>query len=166
MTPERWKQIEECCEEALAYPPTERAAFLDQACAGDPDLRRLVEGMMAAEQEDEEAFILDAPLGTYLDLPPEPPLPEGEHVGPYRLVKPLGRGGMGTVYLAVRDDGAFEQQVALKIVRRGLDTDDILRRFRTERQILAGLNHDYIARLLDGGATEDGHPYLDGVRRG
>src|SRR5688572_19353690 len=81
-------------------------------------------------------------------------------VGSYRLVRELGQGGMGTVYLAVRDDDAFHKRVALKILKRGMDTDSIVRRFRTERQILAGLDHPNIARLLHGGTTPDGRPYL------
>ncbi len=81
-------------------------------------------------------------------------------VGAYRLVRELGQGGMGTVFLAVRDDDAFHKRVALKILKRGMDTDSIVRRFRTERQILAGLDHPNIARLLDGGTTPDGRPYL------
>jgi serine/threonine protein kinase len=81
-------------------------------------------------------------------------------VGSYRLVREIGQGGMGTVYLAVRDDDAFHKRVALKILKRGMDTDSIVRRFRTERQILAGLDHPNIARLLDGGTTADGRPYL------
>jgi non-specific serine/threonine protein kinase/serine/threonine-protein kinase len=81
-------------------------------------------------------------------------------VGPYRIVRELGQGGMGTVYLAVRDDDVFHKRVALKILKRGMDTDGVVRRFRTERQILAGLDHANIARLLDGGTTSDGLPYL------
>jgi serine/threonine protein kinase/tetratricopeptide (TPR) repeat protein len=81
-------------------------------------------------------------------------------VGSYRLVREIGQGGMGTVYLAVRDDDAFHKRAALKILKRGMDTDAIVRRFRTERQILAGLDHPNIARLLDGGTTPDGRPYL------
>jgi hypothetical protein len=76
------------------------------------------------------------------------------------LVRGIGRGGTGTVFLAERDDGAFQQRVAVKLLRRGLDTDDVLARFRAERQILASLSHPDIARLLDGGATPDGRPYL------
>ena len=81
-------------------------------------------------------------------------------VGTYRLVRELGQGGMGTVFLAVRDDDEFHKRVAIKILTRGMDTDYIVRRFRTERQILAGLDHPNIARLLDGGTTADGRPYL------
>ena len=81
-------------------------------------------------------------------------------LGPYRLIRELGRGGMGTVYLAVRDDDAFQKRVAIKVLKRGMDTDSIVRRFRHERQILASLEHPNIARLLDGGTTPDGLPYF------
>ena len=81
-------------------------------------------------------------------------------IGPYRLVRRIGRGGMGTVYLAIRDDEAFQRRVAVKVLKRGMDSDAIVRRFRTERQILAGLSHPNIAALLDGGTTPDGLPYL------
>ena len=81
-------------------------------------------------------------------------------VGPYRIIREIGRGGMGTVYLAVRDDDQYKKQVAIKLVRRGMDTDFIVDRFRHERQILASLDHPNIARLLDGGTTEDGLPYF------
>jgi non-specific serine/threonine protein kinase/serine/threonine-protein kinase len=86
--------------------------------------------------------------------------PEGARVGPYRLIRELGRGGMGTVLLAVRSDDSFQKRVAIKILKRGTDTDAIVRRFRTERQILASLEHPYIAGLLDGGTTPDGLPYF------
>ena len=82
--------------------------------------------------------------------------PSDTLVGPYRLIREIGSGGMGTVYLAVRDDDAFQKRVAIKVLRRGMDTDAIIRRFRHERQILAGLQHPYIAGLLDGGSTADG----------
>src|SRR6185295_3586415 len=85
---------------------------------------------------------------------------EGRRVGPYRLIREIGRGGMGAVYLAARDDQQYESEVAIKLVRPGLDTEFILKRFRRERQILARLQHPNIARLLDGGTTEDGVPYL------
>jgi non-specific serine/threonine protein kinase/serine/threonine-protein kinase len=95
----------------------------------------------------------------HVDALPDP-LPSGGRVGPYRLLREIGRGGMGTVYLAARDDGEFKHQVAIKLVKRGMDTDRILARFRHERQILAGLDHPNIARLLDGGHTDDGRPYF------
>jgi eukaryotic-like serine/threonine-protein kinase len=91
--------------------------------------------------------------------PPDAPV-EGVRIGPYRLVRELGRGGMGTVYLAVRSDDAFQKRVALKVLKRGMDSDAIVRRFRNERQILASLNHPFISGLLDGGTTPDGLPYF------
>ena len=104
---------------------------------------------MRSESNDITRF--DPPIAASID---------DTRIGPYRLVRELGQGGMGTVYLAVRDDDAFRKRVALKILKRGMDTESIVRRFRTERQILAGLDHPNIARLLDGGATADGLPYL------
>ncbi len=85
---------------------------------------------------------------------------ELERAGPYRLIRKLGRGGMGQVFLGVRDDEAFKRYVAVKVIRRGMDTDDILKRFRVERRILASLNHPGIAQLLDGGATDEGVSYF------
>src|SRR5205085_11509626 len=84
----------------------------------------------------------------------------GQHIGPYQIIREIGRGGMGAVYLATRDDDTYKKRVAIKLIKRGMDTEDILRRFRNERQILASLNHPNIARLVDGGTTEDGLPYF------
>src|SRR5208337_1295493 len=81
-------------------------------------------------------------------------------LGPYRVLRELGRGGMGTVYLAARDDHQYEKLVAIKLIRHGMDTADVLDRFRHERQILANLDHPYIARLIDGGTAPDGRPFL------
>ena len=81
-------------------------------------------------------------------------------LGPYRLIREIGHGGMGTVYLGVRDDDAFQKRVAIKVLKRGMDTESIVRRFRHERQILASLEHPFIASLLDGGSTPDGRPYF------
>ena len=94
-------------------------------------------------------------------LAPSPRLPDGDpRVGPYRLIREIGHGGMGTVHLGVRDDDAFQKRVAIKVLKRGMDSDAIVRRFRHERQILAGLEHPNIAGLLDGGTTPDGLPYF------
>jgi serine/threonine-protein kinase len=160
----RWRTLEALLEQALDLSPEERAAYLDASCSGDAELRGEIEALLAA----------DASSGAFLERPavelaPElldEPAPEdaadvaGRRVGAWRVVKEIGRGGMGTVYLAERDDGAFTQTAALKMLRRGLDTDDIVERFRRERQILARLEHPNIARLLDGGATEDGALYF------
>lgn len=85
---------------------------------------------------------------------------QGQEVGRFRVIERLGQGGMATVYLAERADGTYDQRVALKVLRRGLDTEDLVRRFVTERQILSSLSHPNIARLLDGGSTPDGRPFL------
>ncbi|ARA94347.1 serine/threonine protein kinase [Rhodothermaceae bacterium RA] len=160
MSTPRWNQIETLFWAALDRDAAERAAFLDEACAGDAALRREVEGMLAAHETSHGLQIEQHLLG---DDPPRPADDEamiGTRVGPYRLVQMLGRGGMGTVYLAERADGAFEQQVALKLIRSGWHSAEIVQRFRLERQILARLDHPNIARLLDGGMTEDGRPYF------
>jgi len=159
MTPERWQRIEALFDAVLDRPPGEREAFLERACAGDRALRDEVDSLRAAYEAD--PGFLEAPLVEAPALPTAVEGIEGEqHIGPYRLIRPLGRGGMGQVYLAERNDDAFSRYVALKIIRRGLDTDDFLRRFRVERQILARLSHPGIARLFDGGTTDAGRPYF------
>ncbi len=154
-----WEAVKDVLDRALDLPRDQRAAFLTEACGEDSPLRREVESLLAAE----------AGLGDFLDEPifslhgdftdgEDPNL--GRLVGPYRLLSRLGRGGMGSVYLAERADGQFEQKVAIKLIKRGMDTDEILRRFHIERRILAGLVDDHIARLYDGGSTDDGLPYF------
>ncbi|HEX8354848.1 MAG TPA: protein kinase, partial [Pyrinomonadaceae bacterium] len=162
MTPERWRQIEELFQTAVDMPADERPRFVARACAGDDTLREqviaLVEQFEAAGDFIEEPALGAAPLqqqtdpyattpGSAADLV-DPAI--GRRIGAYRVVREIGRGGMGAVYLAERADGEFRQRVAVKLIKRGMDTDFILRRFRNERQILATLDHPYIARLLDG----------------
>jgi hypothetical protein len=152
MTPERWQRLKPLFFEALDRPPGERAAFLDEVCAEDAELRAELEALLEAEDdapailaatpEDFAAMVGTAGAGTYL----------GRTIGPYRILREIGQGGMGTVYLAERDDKAFRRYVAMKVIRRGMDTADDIRRFQMERQILAALNHPNIARLLDGGS--------------
>ncbi|MFQ5571675.1 MAG: tetratricopeptide repeat protein [Rhodothermales bacterium] len=160
MDSERWERIQALFIAALDLEPAEGAAFLDEACADDPALRREVETMLKAH-EDSYALAIENRL---LDAEPlEGPNPEfllGTRIGPYRLQRLLGQGGMGEVYLAERDDAQYQQQVALKLIRTGLHTADVARRFRAERQILARLIHPHVARLLDGGVADDGRPYL------
>ena len=160
MDAERWERIQTLFMTALEREAAERTAFLDEACADDPALRRQVEALLHAH-EDSHALAIENRL---LNVEPiEAADPEqllGRRVGPYRLQHLLGQGGMGEVYLALRDDAQYQQQVALKLVRPGLHTADVARRFRAERQILARLTHPHIARLLDGGVADDGRPYL------
>ena len=166
INPAHWQRMEALLDQVLEQPPTQRAAFLEQACPDDPDLQRQILDILKAGDAAQTFLEADSELGVLLqDLQTAQAEAEeedriGQRVGAYRLVRPLGRGGMGQVYLAVRDDEVFKHYVAIKIIRRGMDTEDILRRFRTERQILASLNHPNIARLLDGGLTDDGLSYL------
>src|SRR5262249_53862730 len=140
--------------------PEQRAVFLDAACGGDSELRAEVETMLVGA--DDDAFLMTpaAVLAAPMLEPVVPPEEGGRVIGPYRLVRELGHGGMGVVYLADRIDGHFEQQVALKLIKRGMDSDEVLRRFRAERQVLARLSHQHIARLLDGGVTDGGQPWF------
>ncbi|HVG39648.1 MAG TPA: protein kinase [Pyrinomonadaceae bacterium] len=158
MTPERWKQVEAVLEQALERPTGERASFLDAACGDDQALRQQVETLIGSY--DRAGSFIDRPVfGEVPDDNGGSPL-IGQRLGSYKIVRELGRGGMGAVYLAVRADDEFQKRVAIKLVKRGMDTDFILRRFRQERQILASLDHPYIARLFDGGTTPDGLPYF------
>jgi len=161
MKPERWEQIERLYYAARERDPGLHAAFLDEACAGDESLRQEVESLLASDEQAGD--FLNTPA---LKIATEEIAEErartlvGRQLGHYRLLSQLGAGGMGEVYLAARADDQYRKQVAIKLVKRGMDTDNILRRFRHERQILAALDHPNIARLLDGGVSEDGLPYF------
>ncbi len=162
MRPEEWQRVKAVCAAALDRGPAERAAYLDEACAGDAALRAEVESLIGAYNRAGE-FIeqpavahLAAPLDALPSLDPN----LGRSIGPYVVDDMIGRGGMGAVYLGRRADREFEQRVAIKMIRRGMDSDLVIRRFRHERQILASLDHPNIARLFDGGSTPDGLPYF------
>jgi serine/threonine protein kinase len=161
MTPERWQKINELFQSASERPADERAAFLDAACAGDTELRQEVESLLACQDAAATFFENPVPEAAFAGLGQEQEavLP-GRRIGPYQVLREIGRGGMGAVYLAERADRHFRKQVAIKLIKRGMDTDAILRRFRQEEQILASLDHPTIARLLDGGTTEDGLSYF------
>lgn len=164
MNSERWRAVEEIFHQALERPPSERAAWVNEACGEDAELRAEVSSLL--ESDPAAAGFVGSKVEKAVrqlhedDFQATPRAMEGREVGPYRLIRELGRGGMGAVYLAARVDQQYESQVAIKLVRPGLDTDFILRRFRRERQILAHLQHPNIARLLDGGTTDDGIPYF------
>ncbi len=153
-----WAEAAEVFAEAADLSPEERAEFLERRCAGNAQLRERVEALLAAD--DSDTSMLDRPDPTSWAEMIEDVAAEGDPVGPYVLLREIGRGGMGRVYLAERADGQFEQQVAIKLVKRGMDTDAILERFLRERQILARLQHPNIAQLTDGGVTDDGRPYF------
>ncbi len=151
----RKKRLLEILDATLAEPPGARPAFLTAACGNDLQLRRELESLLELEGEA-DSFLPDSAV----PAPGESAtFGDGMRVGSYRVLEMLGRGGMGTVYKAVREDD-FEKQVAIKLLQRDLVSEANVRRFHNERQILAGLEHPAIARLLDGGTTEDGRPYL------
>ncbi|HXT49942.1 MAG TPA: serine/threonine-protein kinase, partial [Thermoanaerobaculia bacterium] len=156
----RFEQLDAVFAAALERPREERSAFVRTACAGDDELFRDVERLLAADESADNflARPLTVPL-ELLEIEPgaEPP---PSHLGPYRLLREIGSGGMGTVYLAERDDNAYERQVAVKVLRSGIGNAAALQRFLAERQILARLEHPGIARLYDGGTTPDGRPFL------
>jgi serine/threonine protein kinase len=161
MTLERFRQIRNLYEAALEKEIAGRSTFLAQACQGDDELGREVAKLLIAN-EHATAFI-DGPLLGTLDpgaVDDAMPRMEGRRVGAYLILRELGRGGMGTVYLASREDDVVHNQVAIKIVRARVGETDILRRFRQERKILATLDHPAIARFIDGGSTEEGLPYF------
>jgi serine/threonine protein kinase/tetratricopeptide (TPR) repeat protein len=162
MTPERWVAIKEAFDAAIALQVDGRRQYLDRIGAADLELLREVESLLRSHEAAASAFL--TPPVAEPDTPPNTagagPGRVGGQIGPYRVTGELGRGGMGEVYRAVRADGNFTKEVALKVVRGGIDAAFIVDRFRNERQILASLDHPNIARLLDGGTTEDGLPYL------
>jgi serine/threonine protein kinase len=160
MEPERWRQIEDLFQNALDCEPGRRTAFLDSACAGDASLRREIESLLSSYEKGSFTETPAFAEGIKLLEENEDRSLAGQSIGPYRIIRKIGQGGMGAVYLAARADQAFQKEVAIKLIKRGQDTDDVIRRFRGERQILASLDHPNITRLLDGGTTEDGLPYF------
>ena len=169
LTPERWLQLQELFGRALPLAPDARADLLLRECAQDTPLREQVMALLLTSGVDDhgelEQRIDRGGSGTI----PVPDFEPEQRIGRYRIQRLIGRGGMGTVYLAARADEHYHQIVALKVMARGLFHGDVANRFRAERQILARLNHPNIARLLDGGQTDDGTPYLvmehvEGVR--
>ena len=157
MNTKRWQTVKEILNEALDLSADEIGPFLEESCDGDAELRREVDSLL--EGREEAAEFIEKPV-VRLSYPEPPAEPAGTRFGAYEVREVLARGGMGTVYLAARADGAYEAQAALKILHRGMDTDEIVRRFEAERQILASLKHPFIAELLDGGSTPDGRPFL------
>lgn len=159
MSPERWRRIEEIFRATIDRPEPERDAYLTRVCDGDEDLRREVRSLLT--RDTAEDFIRDPIASAALAFTAKSKDHlTGERIGPYRVTQLIGRGGMGDVYEADRDDEHFQQQVAIKIIKRGMDMDFVRDRFLRERQILASLDHPHIARLFDGGATQDGLPYF------
>ncbi len=162
MKPERWQEIRAVLDKAIAVPTVERAAFLDASCAEDPELRAEVESLLRSHEDAGSVFLKNpaADLSALTSSSKGPSSRVGRRIGVYQLIDRIGQGGMGEVYRAVRADGQYDKEVAIKFVRAGFDTEYLLERFRNERQVLASLDHPNIARLLDGGTTDEGFPYL------
>lgn len=158
MSSENWRRAEELFLAAADLPEDERALFLDRECAADPALRLDVESLLAYDRcsDTSIAETLEQAAGTLLGWGQE----TGKRFGAYRVTEQLGAGGMGTVYLAQRDDDEYQKRVAIKLANTSVGPGYLRERLRQERQILAGLDHPYIARLLDGGTTDDGAPYF------
>jgi serine/threonine-protein kinase len=174
MKVERWRRIEELLGAALECEAGERALFVEHACAGDLNLRREVESLLAHEAPsksfiEDSAFSLAAEILANDHGDAERARWENKRVGAWRIIREIGRGGMGAVFLAEREGEEFQQQAALKFMRPSFAETELARNFRRERQILASLNHPNIAHLLDGGVSADGEPflameYVEGVR--
>lgn len=157
MQTERWHDIDRLFAAVLERPPEERARFLAEAAGGDAELQGAVERLLAADRQAGE--FLETPMG-FRESAEDEVDGRGRRFGPYTLTRLLGQGGMGAVWEAERDDGQFRRRVAVKILRYGPADGELRHRFLAERQILARLEHPDIARLLDGGTTADGHPFL------
>src|SRR5437016_5362778 len=153
MKAERFRQIRNLFDAAMEQSPESRNGFLQEACQGDEELLVEIGKLLAASGRPTDW--IDAGL-----LGRGAPRMEGRRIGPYRILRQLGEGGMGAVYLAVSSDGNAGKPVALKIVRSETASDEVIRRFRREREILESLDHPNIARILDGGTSDDGLPYL------
>jgi len=160
MTPEEWQQVRSILESALELDSADRPAFLDESCA-DPFLRREVESLIAVHEQAGTEVLNSFPFSSF-SAPEEARfrfLP-GRRVGAYEIHEEIAVGGMGAVYRAIRADGQYRQQVALKIIRLELGAESTAARFRNERQILASFDHPNIGKILDGGTTADGLPYF------
>jgi serine/threonine protein kinase len=160
MTPQRWAQVRSVLESALDLEPARREEFLKRTCGADRELVFEVKALLQALEESGSLLkepILGATAGS---SPRQDDSSAGTAIGPWTLLRRIGDGGMASVYAAARSDRQFRKIAALKIIKSGMDSEETLRRFRNERQILAGLDHPNITRLLDGGSTPGGLPYL------
>ncbi|GAB5536930.1 MAG: hypothetical protein Rubg2KO_31790 [Rubricoccaceae bacterium] len=163
MSVDRWDRLQPLFEEALELAPSERDAFIRDACPDDLELADALQALLAG---NEQSAFLDGGIASAVPVEDAigeahlPPEAVPERIGVWTVGERIGAGGMGAVYRATRSDGAFEQTVALKLVKRGMDSEAVLRRFQAERRILARLEHPGIARIIDGGLAEDGRPYL------
>ena len=159
MTPEQFRRLDALYDAAAALGPAERSRFIDENCADDEAVRRELLAAFGVDASSGLTGLVERAAGEAAAAGIEAAW-TGRRIGPYRIVRPLGYGGMGAVYLAVRDDAEFHKQVAIKTLKFELDGGPAVVRFRHERQILAHLEHPNIARLLDGGTTEQGTPFI------
>jgi eukaryotic-like serine/threonine-protein kinase len=158
LTAQDWVRLQEIFGAAVELPPADRASFLDEACPGDPALRQRIESLLQSIDEDtgfQQAIGQAAANSMHGSVPAI-----GDRLGAYEITGLIGRGGMGVVYRAVRADDEYNKEVAIKVAAFGLLTPGLRQRFLRERQILANLDHPNIARLLDGGTTPDGAPFV------
>lgn len=153
----RLQRVQELFAEAVELEPEQRREFLTLACDGDDTLVEEVEALLRHDKESNDSLFISVSSQTEDALSGKP---RRDSIGKYRVVRELGQGGMGTVYLATRDDDEYQKEVAIKLVPAVVDRDELMRRFKAERQIMASLEHPYIARLLDGETTRDGMPYV------
>jgi eukaryotic-like serine/threonine-protein kinase len=159
MQPHEWEKVKEVFTAALELPAAQRETFLSESCGADEALRGEVDSLLAAHEEpknvlEQNTYDLASKLQTNGNKY------HGRRFGAYSILREIGRGGMGSVFLAARADGEFEQQVALKIIRQSFADKELERHFRRERQILASLNHPNIAKLIDGGVSDTGELFL------
>jgi serine/threonine protein kinase len=159
MSPQQFRRVTDIFEHAVELPSDSRGEYLAQACAGDEELRREVDELLRSDEQAAgrlNCAVFEAARRYQLN---PPAALVGRRIGPYKIVREIGHGGMAAVYEAVRDD-EYVRWVAIKFIAGGMDTPDALARFRVERQVLAALHHPHIATLLDGGTTEEGRPYI------
>ncbi|MBI3478011.1 MAG: serine/threonine protein kinase [Acidobacteria bacterium] len=158
MNPERWERVKQLAGEAMTLEVRERESFVDRLCQGDSELQREVRSLLSFHDQAGTDFLNGPAVELEQGTSATPARGHPQRIGPYEITEEIGRGGMGEVYRAVRADGQYTKDVAIKLVQGGSSV--LLERFRNERQILASLEHSNIARLLDGGTTETGVPYL------
>ncbi len=158
---DNWDKIKTLFNKAIELSPEERDAFLDESCKDEPELKKEIESLIESFGRSES--FLETPALQNGELGTEENSPDyfvGMKIGKYRVENKIGEGGMAVVYSAVRIDEQFKRRVAIKFIKRGMDTEEIIKRFKIEEQTLAGLNHPYIAKIIDGGTTEKGLPYF------
>ena len=162
MNSERWQQVRAILDGAIALPAAERPAYLEKSCANDRELRGEVESLLGSHEQAGSIFLNSPAVDLKAAFEESTPKSSriGHRIGVYQVLEEIGHGGMGEVFRAARADGQYEREVAIKLVRGGYDKAVVHQHFLHERQILASLDHPNIARLYDGGKTEEGVPYL------